>query len=50
MQPIRIADLLSKYSDGTWNIYSHYMNKWHRVLQTMSAEYVYVKMLYTLRQ
>ena len=50
MQPIRIADLLSKYSDATGNIYSHYMNKWHGVLQTMSGEYVYVKMLYTLSQ
>ena len=50
MQPIRIENSVNKHSDAIWNIYSHYMNIWHGIRQTISSEYVYVKTLYTLSQ
>ena len=32
--------------DAIWNIFSHYINKWHGIRQTISSEYVYVKTLH----
>ena len=45
---IRIKNLVNKHSDTIWNIYSHYINKWHGIRQTISSEYVYVKTQYKL--
>ena len=50
VQPIRIENSVNKHSDATWNIYSHHINSWHGVKQTISNEYVYAKTLYTLSQ
>ena len=50
MQPIRIKNSVKKHSDAIGDIYIHYINKWHGVRQTISSEYVYVKILYTLSQ
>ena len=33
-----------------FEIYSHYINKWNGVRQTISSEYVYIKTLHTLSQ
>ena len=38
---------VNKNSDAIWNIYGLYINKWHRIRQTISNEHVYVRKLYT---
>ena len=52
MQPIRIENSVKKHSDaiGDIYIYIHHINKWHGVRQTISSEYVFVKILYRLSQ
>ena len=50
VQPITIKYSVNKHSDPISNIYSHCINKWHGVRQTISSKHVYVKALYTLSQ
>ena len=40
VQPIRIENSVNKHNDAIWNIYSHYVNKWHIIRQTIYIKWI----------